>query len=117
MKYKGRIVEIDKHQNRTTYLTTAVGKSSQHLYANYPGDNGTYVTGGDYLGTSLNIKIFIFDLDESLSFDVYNQVLLLKGNRRISSQLLKEIESHCGEKVDVSTSDTLNFSFDISQII
>ena len=61
--------------------------------------------------------MFIFDLDKSFTFDGYKQVLSFKKKSRISSNLLKEIESHCGDKVNVYTQDNKNFSFDVSQII
>jgi hypothetical protein len=31
--------------------------SDQYKYDNYSGGNGTYVTGGKYLGTTLSVKI------------------------------------------------------------
>ncbi|AVQ37488.1 hypothetical protein C7M56_01865 [Clostridium botulinum] len=117
MKYKGRIVKVDKHQNRAIYLKQEVDGFDQHKYVNYAGGNGTYVIGGEYFGTSLNVKVFVFDLKKSVTFDVYKQILLFKGKKRISNKLLKEIESHSGKKVDVYTSDNVNFSFDIGQII
>ncbi len=48
-KHKGRIVEIEKHQNRGVYIKRGVKGSEQYKYSNYPGGNGTYVTGGDKL--------------------------------------------------------------------
>lgn len=48
-KHKGRIVEIEKHQNRGVYIKQGVKGSEQYTYNNYPGGNGTYVTGGEYL--------------------------------------------------------------------
>ena len=56
---KGRIVEIEKHQSRITYIKQGVQGYDQYKYDNYPGGNGTYVTGGEYLGTVLNVKIFV----------------------------------------------------------
>lgn len=117
MIYRGRIVDISKQQNHAIYLKQGIKGSEQYKYSNYSGGNGTYVTGGEYLGTSLNIKIFIFDLEKSITFDVYEEVLLIKGKSRISSKLLEEIQSYSGEKVHVYTTDNVNFSFDVRQII
>lgn len=48
-KMKGRIVNIEKFQNRATYIKQGIKKPEQYKYDNYPGGNGTYVTGGEYL--------------------------------------------------------------------
>lgn len=110
-KLKGRIVNIEKHQNRAVYIKQGIRGSDQYKYNNYPGGNGTYVTGGEYLGTSLNVKIYVFDLDESFVFDVYDDIRKITGKSRISAKLLETIESHKGEKIDVFVDDH-NVSFD-----
>ena len=109
---KGRIVEIEKHQSRITYIKQGVQGYDQYKYDNYPGGNGTYVTGGEYLGTVLNVKIFVYDINECITFDVYEDVLSLAGKKKISSQLLATIKAHEGDKVDVYTDDGRNFKFD-----
>lgn len=38
---KGRIVEIEKHQSRATYIKQGVMGYDQYKYDNYPGENGT----------------------------------------------------------------------------
>jgi hypothetical protein len=116
-QYKGRIVEIEKHQNRATYIKQGVQKQDQPKYANYPGGNGTYVTGGEYLGTVLNVKISVYDLGHCLTFDVYEDVLSYIGKSRISPQILSRIESHEGDKVTLVSEDGRNFTFDIRQIL
>lgn len=110
-KLKGRIVNIEKHQNRAVYIKQGIRGSDQYKYNNYPGGNGTYVTGGEYLGTSLNVKIYVFDLDGSFVFDVYDDIRKITGKSRISAKLLETIESHKGEKIDVFVDDH-NVSFD-----
>lgn len=60
-KHKGRIIDIEKHQNRAVYIKQSVKGAEQYKYSNYPGGNGTYVTGGEYYGTVLNVKIFVYD--------------------------------------------------------
>lgn len=110
-KMKGRIVNIEKHQNRAVYIKQGIPGSDQYKYDNYPGGNGTYVTGGEYLGTSLNVKIYVFDLEKSFTFDVYEDIKQITGKSRISANLLKTIESHQGEKIDVYVDD-YKVSFD-----
>lgn len=110
-KLKGRIVNIEKHQNRAVYIKQGIQGSDQYKYNNYPGGNGTYVTGGEYLGTSLNVKIYVFDLDGSFVFDVYDDIRKITEKSRISAKLLETIESHKGEKIDVFVDDH-NVSFD-----
>lgn len=114
---KGRIVEIEKYQSRATYIKQGVKGSDQYKYDNYTGGNGTYVIGGEYFGTVLNVKIFIFDINSCKTFDVYEDVLKLSGKKKISSLLLETIESHEGDKVDVYTADGSNFEFNASVLL
>lgn len=115
-KLKGRIVNIEKHQNRTVNIIQGVQGSEQYKYDNYPGGNGTYVTGGEYLGTSLNVKIFVFDLNKSFVFDVYDDIRRITGKSRISAKMLETIESHQGDKIDVFVNDS-KLSFDLSILL
>ncbi len=98
---KGRIVDIDKRQNRISYITQGIKGSEQWRYQNYPGGHGTYVTGGEYLGTSLYVKIWIYSLNKCLTFDVYDQIKHILGTERISKKTLVTIKSHIGDKVDL----------------
>lgn len=113
---KGRIVKIEKHQDRITYIRQGITQDRQYEFTNYPGGNGTYVTGGEYLGTSLSVKIKVYDLDESYTFNVYDDVLRLEDKKRISKQLLERIMNHKGDKVDVIIEDD-KVSFDVRQIL
>lgn len=79
---KGRIVKIEKYSNQITYITQGVTQDRQHEYANYPGGNGTYVTGSEYLGMSLDVKIFVYNLDKTFTFDVYEDILKLGGKEK-----------------------------------
>lgn len=115
-RIKGRIVNIEKHQNRAAYIKQKIQGPDQYKYDNYPGGNGTYVTGGEYLGTALNVKIYVFDLDKSFVFDVYDDIKRLTGKTRISAKMLETIESHQGEKIDVFVDD-FNVSFDPSILL
>lgn len=98
---KGRIVDIEKRQNRITYLKQGVKEPDQYKYRNNNGGHGTYVTGGEYLGTSLNVKIFVYALGKSYNFDVYEDILRITEKSRISSKILNTIESHQGEKINI----------------
>lgn len=116
-QYKGRIVEIEKYQNRATYIKQGVKGVDQYKYDDYSGGNGTYVTGGEYFGTSLDIKVYVYDIDCCIKFDVYEDVLRYTGNKKISAQMLEKIERHKGEKVDLTSDDERKFYFNIRQII
>lgn len=116
-KHKGRIVEIEKHQSCSVYIKQGVKGSEQYKYNNYPGGNGTYVMGGEYYGTVLNVKIYVYDFDKSVVFDVYEDILAIVGKKRISPTLLQTIESYEGKKVNVYTDDGYNFTFDPAQLL
>lgn len=105
-KMKGRIVNIEKIQNRITYIKQGVKGFDQYRYDGYPGGNGTYVTGGEYIGTTLNVKIYVFDIGKSFTFDVYDDIKTISRKVRISSKMLERIESHKGEKIDVYVGET-----------
>lgn len=83
-KYKVRIVEIEKHHIRGVYIKQGVKGAQRYKYSNYLGGNGTYVTGGEYYGTVLNVKIFVYDFEKSIVFDVYEDFLAIAGKKRIS---------------------------------
>lgn len=116
-KYKGRIVNIEKYQSHATYIKQGVKGAEQYKYNNYPGGNGTYVTGGEYFGTVLNVKIYIYDIEKSIVFDVYEVIRTITGKKRISQKLLQTIESHEGDKVDIYTEDGYEFFFDVEQLL
>lgn len=110
-KLKGRIVNIEKHQNREVYVKQGIQGSDQYKYDNYPCGNGTYVTGGEYLGTSLNVKIYVFDLERSFVFDVYDDIRKITGKSRISAKMLETVEFHQREKIDIFVDDyNVNFN-------
>ncbi len=97
---KGRIVSIDKIENRATYVMEGVKKNEQHKYAKYPGGNGTYVIGGEYFGTEIQFKVFIYDIDKCITFDLRDEILFQNNKKRISKKLLNYvIEKNEGNKV------------------
>ncbi|HJA52845.1 MAG TPA: hypothetical protein H9952_06815 [Candidatus Massiliomicrobiota merdigallinarum] len=98
-KLEGRIVNIEKNQNQSVYIKQGVQGSEQYKYDKYSGGNGTYVLGGEYLGSSLDVKIF-FDLDKSFTIDVCDDIRKITGKSRISTKMLETIESHKGDKID-----------------
>ena len=70
-KHKGRIVEINKYANSATFIKQGITKDQQCKYENrYAGGNGTYVTGGMYLGTHLDVKVFVYDDNKAYTFNI-----------------------------------------------
>lgn len=65
----------------------------------------------------MNVKIYVYDFDKSVIFDVYEDILSIAGKKRISPQLLQTIESNEGKKVNVYTNDGCDFSFDPAQLL
>ena len=116
--HRGRIVDINKYASKAVFLKQGVTKDKQREYENrYNGGNGTYVTSGMYLGTHLDITIFIYDEEKAETFDVYEDVRRSKGIERISAKLLQDIENHRGDKVDVVETSPGKYYFDVTQIL
>ncbi|MEK4628997.1 hypothetical protein MKZ17_12390 [Solibacillus sp. FSL R7-0682] len=102
-KLKGRIVEIEKNIHRINYLTTGIGKKDQHYYDNqFGGSNGTYVTASEYYGTTIDMKVYIYELEKCVSFDIRDLILQLNQKSKISSKLLNYvIENNQGNKINL----------------
>lgn len=77
----------------------------------------TSVIGGEYLGTALDIKVFVYDLNKYVTLDVYDEILQYSGKKRISPQLMAKIESREGWKVVLESMDHKIFSLDVGQLI
>lgn len=75
------------------------------------------MTNRECYGTVLNVKIIVYDFEKSIVFDVYEDILVIAGKRRISVQLLQTVESYEGTKVDVYADDGYNFTFDQTQLL
>lgn len=75
------------------------------------------MTNRECYGTVLNVKIIVYDFEKSIVFDVYEDILVIAGKRRISVQLLQTVESYEGTKVDVYADDGYNFTFDQAQLL
>lgn len=117
MQYVGRIVEIDKYQNRATYIKQGVKGADQNKWEKYPGGNGTYVIGGEYYGTCLDVKVYVYDIERCITFNVYEEVLRHTGKKKISAPMFERIENHKGEKIKITSDDERTFHFDICQIV
>lgn len=66
--------------------------SEQYKYNNYPGGNGTYVTGSEYYGTVLYVKIYVYHFDKSVVFDIYEDILAITGsNEVIRIRLMRQV--------------------------
>ncbi len=102
-KLKGRIVEIEKNIHQVKYLTTGIGKKNQPYYDNqFGGSNGTYVTASEYYGTTIDMKIYIYELEKSVSIDIRDLILQLNQKSKVSSKLLDYvIENNRGKKIDL----------------
>lgn len=108
---KGRIVSVERIENRIVYLQQGIKKHKQSAWAGYPGGNGTYVTGGEYLGTCINVKIFIYDLGHCCTFDIRNAVLQANGRKRVSDKLFRFLKQNEGKKVKVKVnSNSVSFN-------
>ncbi|MBQ9143210.1 MAG: hypothetical protein IJX63_15695 [Lachnospiraceae bacterium] len=99
---KGRIVAVDFNVCRSVYLMQGIKKHSQKKYDGYyPGGNGTYVTGGDY-DSSIDVKVFLYDLGRCITFDVKDYVLELNKRKRVSEQMVNKLQkNNVGKKIDV----------------
>ena len=73
---------------------------------------GTYAVGGQYMGTELIIKIFVYDLERCICFDVYDELKAIANVSKISTKMLKQIYEHEGKKVKVFSADGNDFKFD-----
>ena len=117
MNYKGRIVEIRKYSHQCSYIEQGVKGNNQYKYSNYTGGKGTYVVDGEYLGTSLYVKIFIFDRKQCITFDIYDDVMNYLGKKRMSAKIFEAIKAHQGEKVNVAIAANNSVQFDYRQLL
>lgn len=118
-RYKGRIVEIEKNIHRTTHCLTGIPESDQHFYkGRCPGGEGTFVIGSSYDGTTIDMKVFVFDYEKSFTWDLRDFILYKNDAKRISKKLLKHIiESNVGKKVTITVSDDQKtISIDFNQL-
>lgn len=102
-KLKGRIVEIEKNVHQVNYVTTGIGKKDQPYYnARFGESNGTYVTGSEYYGTTIDMKVFVYDIDKCVTFDIRNLLLHANQKSKVSAKLLNYvIEKNQGKKIDL----------------
>lgn len=115
-RLKGRIVNVEKNIHQATYLLSGIKKKDQGKYRYLPGSDGTVVTGSDYFGTTIDVKILVYDYNKCVTFDIRNYVLQVNGKKKISSKLLDYIvESNEGNKVIVEESNG-NLRFDYTQL-
>lgn len=116
---KGRIVEIEKNVHTGVYVTQGIKKKEQYKYENNPkvsGSNGTYATGHEYYGTTIDVKVYVFDLDRCVSFDIRDYVLAINGKKKVSEKLLNFIiENNKGNKVVLQKNNN-DFILDNSQL-
>ncbi|MED3576101.1 hypothetical protein [Cytobacillus praedii] len=100
---KGRIVEIVKNIHQVNYVTTGIGKKDQPYYnTRFGGSNGTYVTGSEYYGTTIDMKVFVYDINKCVTFDIRDLILHANQKSKVSSKLLNYvIEKNQRKKIDL----------------
>ncbi|OAA87812.1 hypothetical protein [Clostridium ljungdahlii] len=100
---KGRIVEIEKNVHTGVYIKQGVKENKQYEYENNPktpGGNGTYAIGHEYYGTTIDVKVYVYDLDKCFSWDIKDYILVVNNKKRISEKLLNYvIKNNKGKKV------------------
>ena len=108
---KGRIVSVDFNVTRAVYLQQGIKKGKQNKYeGSYPGGNGTYVVGGEY-ASSIDLKVFVYDLGRCVTFDIKDFVLEINNRKRVSEQMVNTIRvNNVGKKITVYNSD---YGYDI----
>jgi hypothetical protein len=105
-RLKGRIVEIEKNVHQVTSLLTGIKKKDQGKYRHLKGSNGTVVTGSEYYGTTIDVKILVYDYEKCFSFDIRDQILLANDKKKVSSRILDHvIDANKGNKVVVDMID------------
>ncbi|MED1746661.1 hypothetical protein [Brevibacillus borstelensis] len=115
-RLKGRIVEIKKNVHQVTYVTTGIKKKDQWKYRNFPGSNGTVVTGSDYNGTTIDVKILVYDYKRCVVVDIRDYILQQNGMQKVSSKLLNYVVKHNkGKKVVIEEKDGA-LRLDLSQL-
>ena len=114
---KGRVVDISSTRHEAVYVKSGIKKERQGFFdAHYTGGNGTYAVGGEYWGTTLDVKIYLYDFGHCVTFDIRDYVLRVNDKKRISDKLLDFIiDQNKGKKVDV-IDDGVTFKFDPSQL-
>ena len=116
---KGRIVEIERNVHQVAYLEQGIKKQDQYKYdnnRNFHGSNGSYITSFDYYGTTIDVKIFVYDLNKCYSFDIREYILDVNRMKKVSNKLLNEIiDNNKGKKVFVDINNGM-IEFDKTQL-
>lgn len=111
---KGRIVNVEKKVHQASYLMQGISKKDQWKYEReYPGSNGSYITGFEYYGTTIDVKIFIYDYNKCVEYDIRDYILQENGKKKVSPKLLDYVvKQNEGKKVIVEEMDgVLHFNF------
>lgn len=120
--YDGRIVEIEKNVHSITFIKQGIPVSEQHKYRNFPGGNGTVVVGGEYVGITLDLKIYLFDSDilgipKIINVDIRNYVLQKNSWKNLTQDRLDDIvDKNRGKKVKVYKTSSGWELFDYSKL-
>lgn len=82
--------EVEISQSRGVYFKQGVKGPDQYKYDSYPGGNGTYIIGVEYYGTVLNVKIFVYDIERCVTFDVYDDILAIAGRKKYQQNYFQQ---------------------------
>lgn len=74
---------------------------------------------GEYLGTSLMVKIYVFDLRKSFTFNVYDDIKKLSGKYFVVMLLTTERETGSGENTmeDLESLQLRKYCREIRQVL
>ena len=116
---RGKIVEIERNIHTISYVATGIKKDKQRKFdcdEDAHGGNGTYNVGNEYSGTTIDVKIFVYDLNKCVSFDIRDYLLFSSNKSKISSKLLDYVvEQNKGKKVYVNVTNN-EVGFDMKQL-
>lgn len=116
-KCKGRITKVDKDSMSEITLIQGVKAEKQSFVESRPnikGSNGSYIEYSDYLGTFLNISLFIYEppdfqfdgkyyqVPEYVEIECYQRVLDALGKKRISKKAYSDVKSIEGKKTELN---------------
>ncbi len=109
---RGRIVDVVWNVDRCVCIKQGVKQSEKHMYEGvYSGGCGTYVVGGEY-ESSVELKIFVYDINRCIYIDVKDLLLSINGRKRISKSLVRQFkEQNVGRKVTVNPLNTKEINF------
>ncbi len=112
---KGRIVDLFWDAQTCVYVTQGVKQKDQYKYASCPGGFGSYVTGGEY-DSYVYVRVYVYDLERCVEFEIKDSLLNLNHRARISNQLVAQVkQKNVGKKISLMKCDT-QLGIDLTQL-